>query len=249
MKALSANPLSAGLYSAAQNIAIIVYFGMSAMGQALFPNISRLASTGLHEKARQLISDSFGTFILILLPFATLLFQSAPLVMQLLFGKSYLAGVSSLKLLTIAYAMLAIFALFANVLNGAGRTRWPLVFSGVGAAITLVVSILLVPRFGITGAAIASCAGAAISATGVLFASYSVFRYNLPIRVVLAALGGVLIMYFGASISKMPIWLLVIWYMLLLLMYFFWLMLCRVPSVKYAESLASRAFSMIRSRG
>jgi O-antigen/teichoic acid export membrane protein len=76
---------------------------------------------------------------------------------RLLFGAAFLPLVPALRVLLIGVVALSIGGVIANyfMLN-AGKMRVPFTTAGIAAALCAVLSFLLIPRFGMLGAAIST---------------------------------------------------------------------------------------------
>jgi hypothetical protein len=80
-----------------------------------------------------------------------------PLLVRLLYGTPFLAAVPALRILLIGVAALYVGSLITNYFTlNLGRPQLSLGVAGVSAAICIVLSLVLVPRVGIIGGAIAS---------------------------------------------------------------------------------------------
>jgi O-antigen/teichoic acid export membrane protein len=77
-------------------------------------------------------------------------------LLGLMFGSSYVAGASALVALSVAQFVNASLGLVGWVLMVAGRSRLGLLNNVLAAAFNLTAAGLLIPRFGITGAAYAA---------------------------------------------------------------------------------------------
>jgi O-antigen/teichoic acid export membrane protein len=65
LKAYIEDPKIAGYYTAAQSIAIIPYFALGAVGQVLYPSISKYVGLDQHDKANIMIGKSLRYMLLI----------------------------------------------------------------------------------------------------------------------------------------------------------------------------------------
>ncbi len=82
-------------------------------------------------------------------------------IIRLLYGSRYLGAQAALALLAPSAAALSLFLIFSNLLNGAGHASVNIWVSTGMFAVLTTSSLLLIPRFGIRGAALgALCASA-----------------------------------------------------------------------------------------
>jgi O-antigen/teichoic acid export membrane protein len=215
LKALSDNSLLTGYYVAAQNIALITYFGMNAIGQVLFPSVSFYLSSNQFNEARKIIANSLRYLLLLLIPIAVLIGATAPGLISLLFGTNYLPAVTPLRILLVGYVFLTIFAMLANVLNGAGRAKISMIIAAFGVGIGFVSCLLLIPKHGANGAAVSTLIGSVVSAIFSLAATYRIFEFNFSFISLLRVIAGSLIILAGGLLIPSSVYLLPFLYILL----------------------------------
>jgi O-antigen/teichoic acid export membrane protein len=90
---------------------------------------------------------------------------AAPFVIPLVFGHAYEKAALALALLVpgvVAYAPVNVLVVFISI--RAGRPRLSLWVSVVGLVVTTVMSLVLIPSYGVSGAAVASAIGYAAGA-------------------------------------------------------------------------------------
>lgn len=81
----------------------------------------------------------------------------APVVVQLFYGQAFVPMVPALRILLIGVVALSLGSPMSSFFTlRLGKPELPLLFAGISATICIVVSLLLVPRLGLVGAAIGS---------------------------------------------------------------------------------------------
>ncbi|HEY8790215.1 MAG TPA: polysaccharide biosynthesis C-terminal domain-containing protein [Actinopolymorphaceae bacterium] len=143
---------SAGVYFVATRVSEVVAQLSTAAAAILFPHIAASTdrtSTVTTERAGRL------TLTATLSAGAVLAAVSAPLL-GLVFGASYRRGTWALVLLLVAMLPLGLGRILSADLKGRGRVGVVSIAAGVGAAVTVVADVALLPRWGIAGAAVAS---------------------------------------------------------------------------------------------
>lgn len=201
---------SAGLYSAGQNIARIPFFALSAFGMILFPSISQAVSQNLMDKARDSIRNALRYILILLVPTIAVLASTSEPIIELLYSSKYSAAASSLSTLLVGMGLLTLFMMLANILNGAGKPYRSAIFSGIGILITAISCYILIPRYGLEGAAMATLIGAGVSALLGLVAVYMMFRvlpsWKSLVRIVLgSAIIYWLGMYVDVYVALLPV--------------------------------------------
>lgn len=153
IKALLNSQKDPGYYTAGQNISRVIYFGLSAISLVIFPSISSALHQNLPEKTKYLVKKSLHYILILLIPSTVLLSVSSKQVLEILYSNTYLPASGSLSILVIGMGFLTIFNLLSNILNGAGMYKATLLISFTGVIITSLLCLLLIPRYGMEGAA------------------------------------------------------------------------------------------------
>lgn len=153
LMAMFLSPTVLGLYVASVAWASAPAPAINAFGQVLFPRLSAIHS--FPEQITLLTRVLTFTAVAVIVLY-TLLFLLTPVVFPFLFGTAYAPAVPAALVLVIANSFRAINLAQSNALYGLGRPRSALIAQIVGVGVTVVGLLLLLPRLGIMGAAIAS---------------------------------------------------------------------------------------------
>ena len=84
-------------------------------------------------------------------------------VLSLLFGERFEDATLTLQLLAPSVGMLFLYWSASNLLIAANRTRWYASIHGVSAALNIALNLVLIPRYGINGAAAATLVAEAVN--------------------------------------------------------------------------------------
>ena len=144
----------AGIYGVANRYTIAISLVILAVGSTIAPQASRLLSLGRIEDFRRLYQTATGWLMAMAWPIGLLMAVFSIFLMRL-FGPSFAAGHTALTIL--ALMMLFVTASGNNmvILVMTGRTRMTLAIASLTVAINLAANLLLIPRLGINGAALA----------------------------------------------------------------------------------------------
>lgn len=170
IKALSSpDPLTAsenaGSYGAAVNVANITYQVIISATFVIFPLISQ--STFARDRARTqaYVSNTLRYTLLVMALSATLFSANASGVLSLVYLPSYQAGAAALVI--VAYGMLLFGLLYVatTMISAGGHPRVSLLI-GLGAlAVSAALNWLLIPAYGLAGAAVATTVAMLVGAT------------------------------------------------------------------------------------
>jgi O-antigen/teichoic acid export membrane protein len=169
-----ASTRQAGIYAVASRCVILATFPMVALGFAIAPQISRLFSRGLLRQAGDIYKA--GTAWLVALAWPACLFMAifSPVIMRL-FGREFVAGATTLSILSVAMLVNTGCGSCGVVLSMTGRTVANLTIAFLAAAVDVGGNFLLVPHWGMRGAAIAWAAAMVIANGGTLIVLFKQF--------------------------------------------------------------------------
>jgi O-antigen/teichoic acid export membrane protein len=141
-----------GLYSVGTALAEIVWFITNAAALVLAP---RVASARLEEADR--ITEAVARMVgLLTLLAAVGLAVTAPFLVVLFFGSAFAESTWAVWLLLPGIVTFSISRILSMYLLGRNKLKIDLLAAAVGLVITLTLDLLLIPRYGFRGAAVAS---------------------------------------------------------------------------------------------
>jgi O-antigen/teichoic acid export membrane protein len=151
-----ASNVAIGLYVTAVRLSEITALAANALAEALMPEVAASETT---KKAELLVARTLRLTIymyaLILVP----LWLSAHLILELLFGARFVPATGALRWLLVAAAVWGVSSIVISGLRGFGYPVLSTIARFAAAVVTAGALMFLLPRFGITGAAIASLIG------------------------------------------------------------------------------------------
>jgi O-antigen/teichoic acid export membrane protein len=148
-------PVPVGLYAAAYKPITAVLTVAVTYYQGLFPALSRSYAQDA-ENLRAILLRSFRFTTIFAVPLGvggTLL--AAPMI-RFLFGDNYAESVPVLQLLSWSAVLVTLRGNFRHTLNAVGRQRLDLICAAGAGAVNVGLNLLLIPRYGIRGAACAT---------------------------------------------------------------------------------------------
>ncbi len=144
----------AGIYSAVSKLAIIGTFALEGNRLAIGPQLSVMLARQQNDRAADLYQTSTRWLVLASWPLYLVL-MIFPAVVLGIFGPRYTAGASALVVLSIAMLVNLGTGNVTVVLLMGGKSTWSAVNAGAALAVNIGLNLLLVPRIGILGAAVA----------------------------------------------------------------------------------------------
>ncbi len=145
-----------GFYNAAVPIALLLTFSSDLFMQMFVPLINKEYSKKNMGVVKQLSQQVGKWQFFTNLPVFILLFLFPEKFLEILFGNEYIVAAGSLQLLSIGVIFLSFSGVSTRLIAMAGKSKklmFNILFMG---AINLVLNILLIPRYGINGAAMST---------------------------------------------------------------------------------------------
>ena len=160
-----------GLYTAPYKVVFLLLAVATAIYTAYLPAYARAANAN-DGQLSGLVNRSMELAAVVGIPLAIGGMVLAEPLLALLFGPAYSGGAGAFRWLLLSVALIFIYGGARNVLLVFGRTRTDLAVIATAAAANVAFNLLLIPRFGIEGAAIVT----ALSETFILVAVFWVVR-------------------------------------------------------------------------
>ena len=149
-----AGPAVLGSYAVASKYAELLRLPGTALTWVCYPKLAAMPAREAGVTARRLVTPTLVANLAAALPFVLL----AGPVIGLFYGDRFDAAVAPAQLLVVGMLLGGAAGVASGYLYGRGRpglNSWAL---GLGLALTVVLDLLLIPRYGVMGAAAASTA-------------------------------------------------------------------------------------------
>lgn len=147
-----ANPTQVGFYAVAVGLAEIIWYVSSAAATVLAPRVASAEAATSEITTGRVSRVVFATSFLGALALAVV----APFLIRILFGSAFSPSVIAVWLLLPGIVTLSVARVLSSYLLGRNRLKVDFFASLAGLAMTLVLDLTLIPRYGFVGAAIAS---------------------------------------------------------------------------------------------
>jgi O-antigen/teichoic acid export membrane protein len=166
--ALAATDL--GLYVVAMTIEGPLFLAVTTMELLLFPKIAQQSE----ESGRQaVLGRYFRAALLIVVPSTIVFIALAPWLIGTIFGSAYLPATDAARILALSGIAYTLKVMLTTYMRASNRMRIVAQSEGVGIVVTIVALVILLPLFGLIGAAIAQVVAFTIPA---LFMSFLINR-------------------------------------------------------------------------
>jgi len=170
-----AGPATLGVYAVASKYAEVLRLLPIAAYWVLYPRFARSDAASAAMTSRRLIPRSGAVTAVTALALAL----AAGAIVPTLFGETFRTAVLPAQILLVGLAAEGVAGGVAAFLYGRGRPGLNSLAAGAGLIVTVVLDVILIPRFGAVGAAIASSA-AYLTTTISLVAWYRHVTRSMP---------------------------------------------------------------------
>jgi len=167
VKALGAAVAEAGIYAAAANGAWAFQFAGVVLTPLLLSDLSRRRAAGLDAEARRATAGALR-LVLLSAPFAALAAVEAPGLLRLVYGAGFAAGAPVFRLLLVAAFGHLVLGVAITTVVAAGHPRRAAPLGVAAPVVAIAAHLLVVPRWGMVGAAAVTAAVAAAAALAAL---------------------------------------------------------------------------------
>jgi lipopolysaccharide/colanic/teichoic acid biosynthesis glycosyltransferase len=149
-----AGPAALGIYAVASKYAEVLRLLPIAANWVLYPRFARSDAAAAIASSRRLIPRAGVITVATGVPLA----MAAGVVLPLVFGETFRAAAVPAQILLVGLAGEGVAGVITAFLYGRGRPGLNSLAAATGVIVTLVMDIILIPRFDAVGAAIASSA-------------------------------------------------------------------------------------------
>lgn len=182
VKALLKDDALTGVYNASLTVGRIPYYIFYAMTVFLLPMVSRKSAGNNLKNAKEIINHALRIMLILLTPMVVLMSVYSQEILQLLYGKKYLAGAVPMSVLVFGVGFLTVFYVLSFAMNGAGQTKKAMFISFFGLIINVILNYFFILRFGILGSAWATTLASFAVMLMVLFFIKKDFDANFELR-------------------------------------------------------------------
>jgi O-antigen/teichoic acid export membrane protein len=151
--AIIMGPAAAAVYTAATRFLVVGQLGNMAISMAAQPRFTELFAIGDRRSANVVYQVTTAWLVLLTWPLYLLAIVYGPEVLSV-FGHSYRAGADVMLILGLTMLLATACGQVDMVLITTGRSSWSLINGLLAVAVNVSLDLVLIPRYGITGAAI-----------------------------------------------------------------------------------------------
>ncbi len=145
-----------GIYGIAAKLVLLVYFPMIAFNAIIPPLISSIHASGNNEELKNMVSESTRWILSMAMPIILILVIEGKYILEYAYGQEFSAGYASLIILIFGQMIKAGAGLVGVILQMTGEHKVYMKITMIWGIINIILNIILVPRYGMIGAAAAT---------------------------------------------------------------------------------------------
>ena len=199
------------LYNVALPTAKILIYLPTAIGSILLPLTSELWTKRKETLLKAGMESLYKYSMIITLPMVFVIISFSDLITGTLFGKSYILAGAPMQILSIGMIFMTMHLINVNFFLGIGQPQIQSKILYIAAIFNLITGLLLIPKLGTIGAALATSASFLIMMVMGLINIRRFITIKFPIRlwskILSAGIVFVLAIYFLKNLIKLNVWI------------------------------------------
>ena len=148
--------LDVGLYNAAVPIGMLIILFPNLFMRLFFPLITKEFSRKNYDVVKELSKQIEKWILIMVFPIFLMLVIFPGAFINIFFGPEYILASNSLRILSIGFLFYSTSIILHSLISAIGKTKLILFNITISAIFNIVLNIVLIPKFGINGAAIAT---------------------------------------------------------------------------------------------
>lgn len=179
LKATGGSAESAGIYGAAQNLALAPGLFALSFSPLLLSNLGHMLRAEQADEARTLARNAMRV-VLLLLPLACMSAAAAPELVAAIFGRVFLPAAPILAILIFGALAAVMISVATTILTATGKPGWAALLAAPLVPAAIVGHVLLIPRLGAEGASLVTTVLATLGALAAVCAVHYHWKVAPP---------------------------------------------------------------------
>ncbi len=153
------NETYVGYYNIVSPISRLALVISASLAVTMLPATSEALSLHDNDMIKKYVAYSYRYMILVLIPLCVIIILFSKPILAIMFPGAplaYLFAGDALKILIVAMAFFSIYVVSSSISQGLGKPYLPMYFLILGSIVNLVLTVTLVPLYGLNGAAVAT---------------------------------------------------------------------------------------------
>lgn len=201
-------------YNVVHPLASLLSVVISSISFLYVPLISQLYGKKQIKEMGTINASSTKWCFILTLPIFYIMFVFPEITLDLFFGSRYTEASVTLQILTVGFLLDSLFGFNYYTLLSSGKSKFLMNCSLISAFLNIILNALLIPPYGMVGAAIASAASFAAIEIYMTTTLYKIFRIHAftksYIKVIIISTLLISLFYFGKCLFEDSLWTLIL---------------------------------------
>jgi len=145
-----------GIYNVVLPTAMLLISLGSSLALVMLPFVSEYWASKKFEELSRIIKTIYKNIFVVVVPLSLIVFTFSDSILRYLFGEAFVVGSLSLQILSIGMILFSVATINNSIISAVGRPRLVTKFVLIAAVLNIFLNLVLIPSFGINGAAIAT---------------------------------------------------------------------------------------------
>lgn len=184
-----------GYFTAATKLMVMAMSILGSLGNVMMPHISNLIAVGRMDESKALIQKSYDLVLALAMPLTVGLIFTSPSAILLLSGMDFIPAILTSQIVAFNILMVGLSGVMGiQVLYPLGKINIVILSTFIGAITNVLLNILLVPRYGHNGTAIAYMLAEAAVTISMFFIGHKYIPVQFLKKQHLHYIGGCIVM-------------------------------------------------------
>lgn len=219
VKGLLKDDYLTGVYNGALTVGRIPYYVFYALTVILLPVISKSTAEKNYERTARIVSNSLRLMIILLVPSVILMAVFSRPIIEIFYSAKYIDAALPMSILVFGVGFLTIFYVMSFVMNGAGKTKIPMIISIAGVIINVVLNYILIKKYALIGSAFATSITSFAIMLIMLYYLHRDFKVSFNLKSLSKVTLAGLLMYFLARLFSQGQFIFILWSVILFAFY------------------------------
>ncbi|MGA2677237.1 MAG: polysaccharide biosynthesis C-terminal domain-containing protein [Methanobacterium sp.] len=188
------NLVEVGIYSVSYGLGSLITLFYAPISFVIYPVISKCWNNGEFEEVNRYLEYSTKIFLAFSIPASLGLYVLATPLLKILTTSQFVVGGELVLLVALGTIFLGLFQINIYIILLVQQTRWIPLITGLSSVINILLNIILIPKTGITGAAIATLISYFILAVIVSYWARKEVSYHIDLKFLLKVIIASIIM-------------------------------------------------------
>jgi stage V sporulation protein B len=232
-----------GIYNASLTVGRIPYYAFYALTLILLPVVSKSTAENNQKETNDIIKKSLRLMLMLLVPVVILMSSFAEPIIRFFYGAKYVEAAAPMAILVYGVGFLTVFYVLCFVMNGAGKTKIPMVISILGFIINAILNYILIKQYALIGSAVATSITSVLITIIILFYLNRDFKGTIKANNLVKILLSGIIIYFLSQLFSQKEYIFIVWGIILFAFYILILWLFREitkTDLEFVKKIISR---------